>query len=249
MPHIKCQHCNAEIPESTVSVQGGFAYCTSCRRPTNLAEIRDQLALVESEEVILGNQPPTGCSSIIEGDEVLVRAYPRSLRHGWKLALFAIAWDGAAAFAFLVAISATISFFFAGSSENIVQHAEDPASVMTFEGLVVVWVFATLFVTTAIFTTGYVGTIFWGRCEIHWSTTKGTIRTGLGSFTWERSFDPCSVDSVTLGHTRWKINERVQPCVVIHSGKKRKRLGSVLPSEQRAWLCAALRQHLLADNR
>ncbi len=236
VPRVVCLSCSREVPEADVNVGEGVAFCRECGHLSRLAEILD--ATPESGIPILPSQPPAGCRVFDDGMETRVIASARSAGAAAGVTFAALFWNGIVSVFVLLALGGTIQAI-AGSLPSWFPapgNLSMPIGVLLF-----LWIFLLPFIGIGLMLLGSMLTAMAGRLEVRVRGAEGTIFTGVGPFGWRRRFDAGQVKSVRLGKTTWSQNDERQPCILIEA-EKTHRFGSVLASDRREWMAAALRQ-------
>ncbi len=248
MARVICRHCQTEIPPDDVNVGEGVAYCRACNELSRLAEM---LGLEDDDHPTIDlSNPPDGCRVRDEGSQLVVTASARSLGGAAGALFFALFWNGLLSVFVVIAIAQTVSL--AGGTLPGWFPAPSGSSNGFgggVGGVLFLWLFLTPFIVVGVVVSAAAITSLFGRSEVILRGGMGRLRTGVGPFTWGRRFDASNVQDVRLGLSTWTKNDQRQPTVIIDTGKKKIRFGSLLKPARRAWMATALRELLVTRPR
>lgn len=214
-----------------MNIKEGVALCPGC---ATLSPLSDCL---EAAPAVLPAQPPPGCGITDDGRRTVITSTTRSWVFGGSIGLFAIAWNS-----FLVFF---ISSMFWGSQTQPPNPSNPPGGPPT--GLFMM-LFMIPFVVAGIGMAGAALVGIFGTLRIEIDGPEGIVSTGVGPFAWKRRFDASAVRRVSMGKTKYEVNHRQMPVILIEADRTI-RFGSTLTEARSDWLLATLRTLLRPQSR
>jgi hypothetical protein len=234
-----CPECGEELPADSINLAEGVALCARCGSLSRLSEVASHRRPIT--EVL--SRPPSGCSIVDRGHDIVVRASLRSIGGFFGMLFLCLFWNGIVSVFVLIAL--------AGLYMNLIGPlpAWFPAPQMndlTLGMTLFLCLFLTPFVTIGSLLIGALLLSIAGRIEVAVDNAEANVRTGIGWLCWRRRFNPALVRSVDFGTTSWESNGQPRQLIVIEADRTIK-FGSLLPDDKRQWLQAALHALLATE--
>lgn len=226
---VICPDTGNEIPADQVNAATDIAYSPWTGKTHKLSSLIESSSTSASDVELL-NSPPAKTWYRREGSRTVVGAKERPVGTIVFFLIFTIFWNS------------ILSVFLFGPY-IAPEMAEDGAGKFGQDA------FMTLFLIPFILVG--LGTLFsvlfmlFGKVEVSFTDSSGSIFTGIGPWGLTRSFDPTTVQSVRVKETSVQTNGRNLYKLVIDDTKHERSLGFCLSNERRDFIAAVLRAELI----
>ncbi len=247
----RCPDCDELILAEAINIQEGFALCPVCGRLTRLSELSFRSRSI-AETLI---QPPAGCSIMPADQGVVVRTSLRSITGFLFPAVFALFWNSIVSIFVLLAIAGLYAnligplpvwFPALGVKDGKPEMNGGPMNLGTTLFLCV-FLIPFVAIGTGMASVALMSLV--GKVEVVIDEFNSYVATGIGLLVWKQRFDPLQVQSITLTTNTWESEGRSNSSRLIELRSDRTvKFGSLLQSDRREWMYAALKELLLKSN-
>ncbi len=239
-----CPRCKRVIPSEDVNVAKDIAFCRNCDLSHSLS------ALISGNSVDTDvdlSRPPAGTWVQRQGDGLVVGATNRSLGQAFGLLVFALFWNGIVSVFVLLVATATLQHLGLRPPAWFPAAFTKPGHV-SVGTTVFLWLFLTPFIAVGMLVFSSALSCLAGRTEIRLQGKEGTLFTGIGPLGFRKRLNSTDVKDVRIEDRTWQDNRgaaRHNTQIVIDTGLKPIRFGSMLTADRRRFLAGALKQELL----
>jgi hypothetical protein len=239
-----CPRCKGVIPSEDVNVANDIAFCRTC----NLSHRLSDLTLGTTVDTdVDASRPPAGTWFQRDGRGLVVGATHRSLGQAFGLLLFVLFWNGIVSVFVAFALASTLKHL------GIPAPAWFPLAKMNGGPIGIgmtlfLWLFLTPFIAVGLAMIGAFLSSLAGRTEMQIQGNQCVLFTGIGSLGWRKRFTTSEVRAVRIEDKRWRDSDgdsRRNTQIVIETGNKPIKFGSMLTNERRRFVAGCLKKELV----
>lgn len=237
-----CPHCKQVIASEDVNVANDIAFCRNCNLSCSLSGMTLGTPINENVDF---NSPPAGCWFRQEPDATIIGSTHRSLGQALPLLFFCLFWNG------------IVSVFVGFAAASTLHHLglALPKSFPLFKGdsiplpmTIFLWLFLTPFIAIGLLLLGTFLSSLGGQTELRIASGDAVLFSGIGPLGFRKRFLASDVRDVRIEDKRWRDsdgNSRRNTQIIIETGAKPIKFGSLLTPERRQFVAAAAKKELL----
>ena len=242
MPTPTCAKCRRTIPGDDINVAQDVAYCRDCNISYSLSELTSD---DEFTAVVELRDPPEGAWFVSDGSSAVIGATNRNLVNGVGFLFFALFWNGLLSVFVVFAIAGTLHHLHVPLPGWFPMPKMEGGGEMDVGMTVFLWLFLTPFIGIGLIVAGAVLSSFFGRTEVRIANSQAIIFNGIGAVGWKRRFDCSQIKSVKQHRSHNSEGSDTLTILMETRAGKQIKFGSMLSSERRQFILAALRQTVL----
>lgn len=239
-----CPRCKSLIPSEDVNVGNDIAFCRRCNLAHSLAALASGVAVDENVDF---SRPPAGTWFQRNGDGMIVGATHRSLGQAFTLLFISLFWNGIVSVFLVLAAASTLGHLGISLPAWLPGGLAKPAH-MPLLFTIFLWVFLTPFIAVGAVLASTFLSCLAGRTELRVQGREGVLFTGIGPLGFSKRFATSEVKDVRIEDRRWRDSDgdsRRSTQIIIDTGLKPIKFGSMLTKERRQFLAGVVKKELV----